>query len=61
MGVAGRETAILFVFLWAVVNIEEEEQCGEVVLEQNCLVEHEAKFLVDQPRRKDSFSQMAKL
>ena len=61
MGVAGREMAILFVVLWAVLTILKEEQCGVVVLELNCLVEHEAKFLVDQPRRKDSSSQMAKL
>ena len=57
MGVAGRETTILFVVLWAVLTIEEEGQCGVLVLEQNCLVEHEAKFLVDQARRKDSSSQ----
>ena len=61
MRVAGRETAVLVVVLWAVLNMEEEMQCGVVVHEKNCLVEHEANFLVDQPQRKDSSSQMAKL
>ena len=61
MGVAGRETVVLVVVLWAMLTMEEEEQFGVVVHEEKCLVEHEANFLVDQPRRKDSSSQMAKL